>query len=214
MTRPPATAPSSVSGQDAPPSDYRLLLPDGWFRIDLTPQRREESVTALVEKQFAGYDSAPLLKEELRKDLKKRAAKAYRSGGIELYLSLQQAGPFTVPASLLVTLAPLQHPEPLPLEALAQSLVEDDEDREVSIGELRSSPAVRVRKRQQQPSGEATGRSAISTSVDYHIPVPGSTAFLLLSFSTPLEVIADAMTHLFDAIADTLVWVDGATGHD
>ncbi|MEF9905648.1 hypothetical protein [Streptomyces sp. P9-A2] len=90
----------------APPADYRLLLPEGWFRIPLDPEQRDRSVDALVERQFHGIDNAPHLKEELRADLRHRAAEAHRGGGIELYLSLQEAGPFTVPASLLVSLAP------------------------------------------------------------------------------------------------------------
>ncbi|MBC9731532.1 hypothetical protein [Streptomyces sp. TRM68367] len=97
--------------ETAPPDDYRLLLPEGWFRISLDPEQRDKSIDALVQRQFHGIDNVPHLKEGLRKDLRRRATKAYRSGGIELYLSLQEVGPFTIPASLLVTLAPLRHPE-------------------------------------------------------------------------------------------------------
>ncbi|MFJ5289682.1 hypothetical protein [Streptomyces sp. NPDC088348] len=202
-----------LNPDDAPPSaapaDYRLLLPDGWFRIALEPDERDSSVAALVERQFEGVDNAPHLKAELRKDLLRRAAKAYRNGGIELYLSLQQAGPFTVPASLLVTLAPLKHREPLPLDALARSLAENGPaGQEVGIGELTSGPAVRVRKQVEQAGDGSGGAAHFSTSVEYHLPVPGAAAFLLLDFSTPLEPLADAMAGLFDAIADSLCWTE------
>ncbi|MFE0175273.1 hypothetical protein ACFWZ2_23430 [Streptomyces sp. NPDC059002] len=194
---------------DAPPSDYRLLLPDGWFRILLDPDEREKSVAALVERQFQGIDNAPHLKEGLRKDLRNRAAKAHRSGGIELYLSLQEVGPFTIPASLLVTLAPLRHAEELPLDALARALADGGPaGQEVSVEELTSGAAVRVRKQVAQPADDATDRAYASTSVEYHVPVPGTTAFLLLSFSTPLEPLADAMAGLFDAVADSLTWTE------
>ncbi|MEU6120668.1 hypothetical protein [Streptomyces sp. NPDC047123] len=201
---PPEQMPAAV-----PPRDYRLLLPDGWFRILLEPDERERAVAALVERQFHGIDDAPHLKDELRKDLRARAAKAYRSGGIELYLSLQQAGPFTVPASLLVTLAPLPHAESLPLDALAQVLgAEGPVGQEVGVEELSSGPAVRIRKRAAQRRDDSVDRAYSSTTVEYHLPVPGTTAFLLLSFSTPLEPIADAMVGLFDAVADSLTWTE------
>jgi hypothetical protein len=42
--------------------------------------------------------------------------------------------------------------------------------------------------------------------VDYYLPIPHSQAFLLLSFSTPLEAIAEAMVGLFDAVAASFTW--------
>ncbi|MFI9603122.1 hypothetical protein ACIHCX_25305 [Streptomyces sp. NPDC052043] len=194
--------------ETAPPGDYRLLLPDGWFRILLEPEQRDRAIDALVERQFDGIDNAPHLKEELRRDMRRRTAKAYRSGGIELYLSLQEVGPVTIPASLLVTLAPPRHPEPLPLEALAQRFADEGEGS-VSIEELSSGPAVRVRRlTPQDRDEEGTEPPHNSLSVEYHLPVPATTAFLLLTFSTPLEPIADAMAGLFDAIADSFTWTD------
>jgi hypothetical protein len=195
------------SQETVPPRDYRLLLPEGWFRISLDPDQRDQSIDALVERQFHGIDNAPHLKEGLRKDLRRRATKAYRSGGIELYLSLQEVGPFTIPASLLVTLAPLRHPEPLPPEALAEALAGGGEGT-VSIEQLHSGTAVRVRKLMPQGGDETAEGSHNSLVVDYHIPVPAAAAFMLLTFSTPLEPIADAMAELFDAIADSLTWTE------
>ncbi|WAX78582.1 hypothetical protein [Streptomyces sp. KMM 9044] len=198
------------TGKTAPPADYRLLLPEGWFRILLDPEQRDRSIDALVERQFHGIDNAPHLKDELRADLRNRAAKAHRGGGIELYLSLQEAGPFTVPASLLVSLAPLRHAEPLPPEALARAFAQEAGPAtatEVGIEELAAGTAVRVRRTTRRP-GEGKDGGHVSVSVEYHVPVPGTTEFLLLTFSTPLEPIADAMAGLFDAIAASLTWTE------
>lgn len=206
--------PVDSSENPAAPADYRLLLPEGWFRILLDPDRRDRSVDALVERQFHGIDNAPHLKEELRADLRRRAAKAHRSGGIELYLSLQEVGPFTVPASLLVSLAPLRHAEPLPAESLARAFAEDageagaGEAPEITVEELAAGTAVRVRRLSRQPGENGPDGDHVSVSVEYHLPVPGTTAFLLLTFSTPLEPIADAMAGLFDAIAGSLTWTE------
>ncbi|MER6147865.1 hypothetical protein [Streptomyces hirsutus] len=195
----------------APPADYRLLLPEGWFRILLDPEQRDGAVDALVERQFHGIDNAPHLKEELRADLRHRAAKAYRGGGIELYLSLQEAGPFTIPASLLVSLAPLRRAEPLPPHALAEAFAQDADPAaatEVSVEELAVGTAVRVRRTTRRAGEEEAEEGRVSVSVEYHVPVPGTTEYLLLTFSTPLEPIADAMAGLFDAIASSLTWTE------
>lgn len=193
----------------APPRDYRLVLPEGWFRIGLDPGPRESAVEALVEQQFKGIDDAPHIKQEMRKDLSRRARKAYENGGIELYLSLQPAGPVTVPASLLLTLVPLAHAEELTPRELATSLKNDGlPQREISVGELKTGPVVRVRARSEPSKKDAANGHPPSLTVDYHLPVPDSYAYLLLSFSTPLEPIADAMSGLFDAIADSLTWVE------
>lgn len=45
-----------------------------------------------------------------------------------------------------------------------------------------------------------------SVTVDYQLRVPRSDMHLLLTFSTPLVQIADAMVELFDAVAGSLVW--------
>jgi hypothetical protein len=45
---------------------------------------------------------------------------------------------------------------------------------------------------------------ADAATLEVFIPVPGSGAWLLLSFSAPFNPIAPALTKLFDAICTTL----------
>ncbi|KRV46642.1 hypothetical protein AQ490_12290 [Wenjunlia vitaminophila] len=194
-----------------PPTDYRLLLPEDWFRIDLEPGRRDRSVRALVDRQFRGLDDAPLVKQRVREEMLAHAEKAYRGGGIELYLGLQSAGPMPLPASLVVTLAA---PDPggaaVPVDAFAEYLKrQGPSEREVTVEDLPAGPSVRARLRTvpTEDAGDAVlGNTLPVTSLDYHVPVPRSTAFLLLSFSTPLDALADAMVDLFDAVAGSLRW--------
>jgi hypothetical protein len=189
---------SPVSPPPAPPGDYRLVLPDGWFGIDLEPGTREKAAAALIERQFRGADNIPHLKAEARDKLLATAADAYRNGGIELYVSLQAAAGLPLPAALVVTLTPPAADARVTVtpEILAARLSGDTSGGgEVTIAELRAGRAVRVR-RFDPPI----------TSLDLHIPVPGSSAWLLLSFSTPLVPLADALVGLFDAIAGTLRW--------
>lgn len=178
------------------PRDYLLVLPDGWFRIDLEPGTREKAVAALVERQFRGVDNAPHLKAEAREELLATAADAFRNGGIELYVSLQTAAGFPLSAALVIILTPPHGHEHVAVTParLADSLHGDG--RQVTMMELPAGQAVRVRS--EDPP---------VTNLDIHIPVPASSAYLLLSFSTPLAPLAGALTDMFDAIAGTLRWI-------
>ncbi|AJE84235.1 hypothetical protein SLNWT_3859 [Streptomyces albus] len=204
----------------ATPADYRLLLPEGWFRLALEEERRAASVEALVDRQLRGADHLAYLRPQLRAELMARAEESYRGGGIELYLSLQQAGALTIPASLLVTLL---RPEPgraLPrLDDLAQELsAEAEPGREVSMEKTAAGRALRVRREirteeetreeaREETREEAREQYAFdSVTVDYQLDIPGGQGQLLLTFSTPLVQLADAMTELFDAIGGSLTW--------
>ncbi|WP_329275813.1 hypothetical protein [Streptomyces sp. NBC_01451] len=210
---------STPQSDPMPPADYRLLLPEGWFRVDITPERREQSVDALVERQFKGIDNAPQIKAQVRQEMLGQAARAFDEGGIELYLSLQQAGPFTVPASLLIALGLPPQGGHLPaLHDIADRLAAEEKDsREVSVVELAAGTALRVREeydpaRDRPPVGaEKEAELALpSVTLDYQVQVPGAEAILILTFSTPLVQIADAMVDLFDAVAGSLSWTDAA----
>ncbi|MFD8811177.1 hypothetical protein ACFV23_06750 [Streptomyces sp. NPDC059627] len=205
----------------ASPADYRLLLPDGWFRVRIDPQGRERSIDALVDRKFEGVDNAPHLKRQLRDELLAQAIAAYRDGGIELYLSLQQAGPLTIPASLLITLVRPAPGTALPDPTELTRRLSADMDAETTVVELAAGTAVRVRRVTGQPNtpppAGAPGRAdevLPSVTVDYQLPVPGTAAQLLLTFSTPLLQIADAMVELFDAVAGSLTWLDGDGTHE
>lgn len=203
--------------QPPPPSDYQLLLPEGWFRILLEPHQRERSVEALVKRQFNGVDDAPHLRRLLREELLARATDAFDEGGIELYISLQQAGALTIPASLLITLVRPRRPGaglPSPTD-LAQALgAESGAGQTISVIELAAGTAMRVQvDPEETPTGTQRSEDQYelpSLTVDYQLAIPHTDAHLLLTFSTPLIQIADAMADLFGAIAGSLKW-QGAT---
>ncbi|MEU1202817.1 hypothetical protein ABZ446_42310 [Streptomyces sp. NPDC005813] len=210
-----------AGGNTAPPADYQLLLPDGWFRVRIDPEGRERSVDALLERQFAGIDNAPHIRRQVREDLLAQAVAAFQDGGIELYISLQDAGSLTIPASLLVTLLPPPPGGSLPTVHDLAGLLSADGDAEVSTVELPTGTAVRVRRMTGQSDRPApadvpggTDQMLLSVTLDYQIPVPGAGAHLLLTFSTPLVQIADAMVELFEAVAGSLRWIDGDETHE
>jgi len=161
----------------------RLTVPEGWLRIGLLPEGREPALARLVAQQ------------EIRQELLRVARHAYDNGGVELYISPQAAAGFPLPASLVVTRTP-PHDEPRVVvspKRLSGALARDGS--EVTVAEFPAGLAVRVLRR------------AGMTSLDIHFPVPDSGAYLMLSFSTPLDELSDAMVGLFDSIAGTLRWI-------
>jgi hypothetical protein len=138
---------------------------------------------------------APLAGGQVREELLRVAEHAYDNGGLELYISPQTAAGFPLPAALVVTRT-AAHGEPRVVvtpKRLADTLA--GEGDEVTVAEYPAGQAVRVRRR------------AKATSLDIHFPVPDSGAYLMLSFATPLDELADAMVGLFDSIAGTLRWL-------
>jgi hypothetical protein len=189
------------------PNDYLLVVPEDWFRIDLAPGDCEPGIARLVDRQFRGIDNAPHLKHQARGVLLRTAQNAYGNGGVEMYVSLQTAAGFPLSASLVVTLTPPHENDTVIVtpERLAQSLSGDGV--QVTLTKLPAGSAVRVcRRTLPRPDGVPAHQSPV-TNLDIHIPVPDSGAYLILSFSTPLDPLAEALVGLFDTIAGTLRWI-------
>ena len=57
------------------------------------------------------------------------------------------------------------------------------------------------------PAGTGVRTQGSATDTSFYFSVPGSGAWLLLSFSAPEGPLAAVMADLFDAIAATLRWI-------
>ncbi|POX57147.1 hypothetical protein C3489_02225 [Streptomyces sp. Ru71] len=184
----------------APPEDYSLIVPDGWFRIPLEPDQWKSSIRAFTDRVFDGRDDAVVLKRELSRSLRERAEAGYRNGGVELYVSTASVGPVPLAASLLVSVVP-------PGEEIGSAVTGKRRAQEVSTVQLPfAGTATRRRRRVIPEAEEASGNQLPVTTVDYAVRVPLTSASLLLTFSTPLDPFADAMVDLFEAIAKSLRW--------
>jgi hypothetical protein len=179
-------------------SGYRLVVPDGWFAVDLEPGRREHSVAALIKRQFAGIDNAPHLKQQARQELLAQTRAAQTAGGLEMFLSLQQVAGVPLAASLVIFLIPPPGTLVVTAQDLARSLA--GAERQAAAVDLPAGQAVRVLGRTS-----ALDKSA-SATLEVFVPVPHSGEWLLLSFATPLSPLVPALTKLFDAICTTLRW--------
>jgi hypothetical protein len=186
---------------------YRLVVPDGWFVIDLEPGRRERSIAALVERQFAGIDNVPHLKAQARHETLAKAESAYSAGGVEMFLSLQQIAGIPVAASLVIFLVPPPATGAVTAEELAATLAGDE--GQVSVVDLPAGTSVRLLRRAGSAGLDGSAPfdgDAVSATLEVFAPVPDSGWWLLLSFAAPIGPLAPALTKLFDAISMTLRW--------
>lgn len=189
------------------PVGWSLMLPPGWWHVPLD-ERRGQSVTALLDRQLASLprDRVARLRRELEGELTRMAERAAQNGAVDMYLSVDLMRGLPVAATCLVTVVPTGVGTALPAAELA-AMMGDRPDDEVGVLEVAGTPVARVRRR--EPVDEADGFSSGDlpvTRLQVYIPVPNQAEMLLLSFSTPIDPIADAMVALFDAIAGSLRW--------
>jgi hypothetical protein len=197
---------NGVEGK-AGPVGWSLLLPPGWWHIPLD-EHRGQSVKALLDRQLASLprDRVAALRRELDEELMRLVERAVANGAVEMYLNVDLMRGLPVAASCLVTAVPIGFGTALPATELAE-LLGDQPGDEVGVLDVAGASAARVRRREAvtDEDGMSTGDLAV-TRLQVYVPVPNTTEMLLLSFSTPIDPIADAMVGLFDAIAGSLRW--------
>ncbi|HKR49976.1 MAG TPA: hypothetical protein VJT72_10420 [Pseudonocardiaceae bacterium] len=191
----------------SPPKDYNVIVPDGWFQLPLDPDDRDRGIVLLAERTFRGVDNAPHLKQQFMRDLQRKAKDAYSVGGTELYLSTLTVGSVPLASSLLIS---VPAPDEWPLCSDADEMAEHLAGQgigEVGVVELEAAgKAVRQRQRQSAEPKAQLGNTLPTTTLTYYVPIPATTRWLMLNFSTPVDPLADQMVELFDVIAATLHW--------
>ncbi|MFD7685271.1 hypothetical protein [Streptomyces sp. NPDC059781] len=174
--------------------DYRLLVPREWFRIDLMQDRWRGQLKTFVEKQAEGRQVPAELTRNVWATLRNTAEAGRARGAMEFYL-LTVSRDGGLPASLLVSLVPLDETPADPQKFAAWLEVREPEGgsrRQVTVVDLPAGPAVRVLG---------------PTTLSVHVLLPGAVGYLTLSFSAPLTGMFGPMERLCDAIAGSLRWV-------
>jgi hypothetical protein len=201
------TAQLAAAENAAAPRDYQLAVPEGWVRVVLDPQTWGQRADRIVERQFRGRDDVPHLKAMMRDRFVEQAAAAYATGGLELYMWMQAIVDVPMGAGLLVSLIPQTEQSGVlpPVDDVALSYAADGDD--VRMVDLAAGPAMRRRYRVLPAADDPDGNTLPITHLDFQIAVPNAPGHLLLSFSTPVDVLADQLVVLFETIAGTLKWV-------
>ncbi|MER6532679.1 hypothetical protein ABT215_02420 [Streptomyces sp900105755] len=192
----------------APPSDYRLAVPEGWARIVLDPERWAHRIDKVVKRGLRRTKAGPQLEAALAERMREQAEAAHANGGVEMYVMNQLLGQVPVSAGLVVTLLrPAPGTEAGDLGDIARSLALRATAEQVTLVDLPAGPAVRHRYLRRPAADDPDGNRLAVTHLDVYLAVPNSDQRLLLSFSTPMEPLADALVGLFDAVARTLQWM-------
>ncbi len=187
-------------------ADFALAVPEGWERIVLDPQRWPHRVDRLVNRGFRNVKDQPALRMRMAERLCEQAAEAHRHGGVEMYLALNDFAGIPLSAGLVVTFVPAPRENGAgDLERLG--IARGAAGQDVAMVDLPlAGPALRTRYRRVPPPGDPDNERMPVTHLDVQVAMPGHPTHLLLSFSTPMEPLADAMVRLFDSIATTLRW--------
>ncbi|WP_165984754.1 hypothetical protein [Streptomyces sp. YIM 98790] len=206
----PTREPEAAGAQR--PVSYRLITPLEWFRIPLASEEaRNRSVRVLVDRTFPNRDQDTVRRREFAELIGNLAWESAVKDGLELYLSTQAVLGVPVPAALVVTVEAPDEPGSslqAPPAVLAEAQQREYPGAEVGVVSLAAGQSVRVRRSEVPAHAEELGapQGRTSTLLTHIVPVPDTGALLVLSFSTPLEELADALVEVFDAIAGSLRW--------
>lgn len=188
----------------APVGGIRLATPGDWFDLDLDPRTSEASIRQLVRERAPGrHPDQVAQRRELTELLVQATRQARLQGAVLASVLATMMGDRPVSADLLAAVTPVVGDVDLPAlgDRLAAEAGPSEQVREVDLIELPVGPALRVRKG-VRPT--VLGREVDTEVVQHFVPVPGGDRMVVLTFSTPVVVLADAFAELFDAIAESL----------
>ena len=202
------TRPTAANGAQRTPRDFAVLLPPGWVRIKLDGSE-PVVLASLVAAKVATVD--PAQREEARALLTRTLGSALRdakaAGGLDVLISVAESHGVPIAASCLITYLD-KDGDKVPLDGLLMDLAA--RGGQVTGTEIADGPAIRHQYEVSPPEGSLpAGEEPVATRVtmvDFFLPLPGRPGLLVLSFSTPVEPLAEALVMLFDAIAESLRW--------
>lgn len=190
---------------------YQLLLPPGWWHIPLDPVGSRAAIRSLLRQRFAALprDRVAGLRREIERELAARALRAVEAGAVDLWVQANVLRGLPVTAALTVSVLPVvgdAHSSQLAEALKAPDVVE------LGVVVIDAGQAVR-RVRRTAAGSDPDGHLGVlddalpaATLVEYLIPMPEPGEVLLLSFSTPVDELAEVFTALFDAVAASLMW--------
>lgn len=176
-----------------------VVLPADWHVVDLaTDATRHAGVTALVDAQLPRRDDLASVRRRLRRDVEEQARRAAQAGGRFSAFMLDTVGPLPLPAVLTAYRTPGSLATDDDLRALADVLAERlGPAGTVEAGTGPLGPV--LRSVSLRPAGDEDTPDLLVG--EYWSDPDDGAGLLLLSFSTPLVPLRDAMLDLFDTIA-------------
>ena len=190
---------------------YQLLLPPGWWHVPLDPDGSRAAIRSLLNQRFAALprDRVAALRRDIERELATRALRAVDAGAVDLWIQADVVHGLPVTAALTVSVLPVVGDQQS--AQLADALQAPDVV-ELGVVVIDAGQAVR-RIRRTAAGSDPDGHLGVlddalpaATLVEYLIPLPEPGEVLLLSFSCPVDELAEVFTALFDAVAASLMW--------
>ena len=200
-----------MTARRAGPDGYRLVLPNGWIRLNVRDDVDATVAEALAEISFDSLprDERPRRRAAIEGRLRQAIANAKRIDAYAMYLPIKGMHGLAIPASFLVAEATDFSGGGPASEVLAQLLAAPDAQPVTVDG-------VEAVRTASATSGidEETGREVPARQIVYTIPVPDTAQWLVVVFdviagegmSDEYTAFVDALVVLFDGIMTTFRW--------
>lgn len=202
---------------DAPrrtvPGTVGVVLPADWHVVDLVDDAsRHAGVAALVDRQLPRRDDLAAVRRRLRWEVEEQSRRAAQAGGRFSAYMLDAVGPVPLPAVLTAYRTPGALRTDADLRTLAATLTGRlGPGGTVDAGDGPLGPVLRCVALRPAPDDE--DRPDLLVCEYWSDPEDGD-GLLLLSFSTPLVPLRDAVLDLFDTIAGSVHHQDAETSED
>lgn len=193
------------------PDGYRLVLPDGWIRLNVREDVEATVAEALAEISFESLprDERAKRRAAIEGRLRQAIANAKRIDAYAMYLPIKGMHGLAIPASFLVAEATDFSGGGPVGDVLAQLLAAPGAQPATVDG-------VEAVRTAEATSGvdEETGREVPARQIVYTIPVPETAQWLVVVFdviageamSDEYAAFVDALVVLFDGIMTTFRW--------
>ena len=193
---------------------FAVTVPPSWFELDLAPATRDRSLSALVEQRVRDVPQLREHRSTVSRLVRRQAREAWDSGArfCAVLVEPSDDGPITASITVSVVAGPLgvrpggQDQLEALLAPLARKTAAGDDDtwREVRALDVPDSgPAARAWGVEDVDLPQDAGWVRVVSMVQL-APVPGTDRVVVLSCSSPVLPLSDALIDLFHAVCDTL----------
>lgn len=192
---------------------FDLAMPEVFVRLDLDLEGAELRAAAarLVDARAAVDPLIAVRRKEWVRHVVTFGKDARAKQALAAWTMVHDTEGLPVRAFLLVHEGEREHPDDVEAEigslesALSVMREGDVGERQVSVVQLQAGPAVRVRVVAEIEPWKR--RSPVLDGVEYWVPVPGEPVCFVLSFTTPVLLLADILADIADEIAQSLRFV-------
>lgn len=209
------TVPGQATGESV---GFSVAVPSAWFEVDLHPATRDQSIRALVEDRVRDLPELREHSAAIARLLRKQAREAWDSGATYCASMVEPTEDGPVTASLTVSRIGGPTPGRPERDALVQDVLGTLTTKQARTEDDTWTTVTTVEVTEVGTCARAYGVEDIELPEDAgwvrvvqmqtFVPLPASGAVLVVSCSSPVLPLAEALLDLFDALTGTLRLVE------